>query len=61
MRNTMWPLCQFTVSGNIIDLFASIIKIANDSAISHEGLYSGATATMQSPSFLVPELSIAGK
>lgn len=47
------PLCQFTVSGNIIDVFANILKIANDSMI-HSGY-------IQSPSFLVPELSIAGQ
>ncbi len=46
-------LCQFTVSGNIIDVFSHILKIANDSQI--QG------GCIKAPSFLVPELSIAGK
>jgi len=45
-------LCQFTVSGNLIDIFARISKVANDSL-----LYNG---TFNIPSFLVSKLSIAG-
>lgn len=45
-------ICQFTVSGNLINVFAHILKIANDSEI-----YNG---SVKAPSFLVPELSIAG-
>lgn len=47
------PLCQFTVSGNIRDLFANILKVGSDSQI-----YAGA---VKAPSFLVPDLMIAGK
>ena len=47
------PLCQFAVSGNIIDVFAQILKIADDSTIYH--------GQIKAPSFLVPKLSIAGK
>ncbi len=47
------PICQFTVSGNIIDVFANILKITKDSVIYYNGSF-------KIPSFLVPELSIAG-
>lgn len=47
------PLCQFTVSGNIKDIFSNILKIGQDSQI-HSG-------TVKAPSFLVPDLMIAGK
>ena len=47
------PIGQFTVSGNIISLFADIIKTGKESFISRKGL--------KAPSFLVPELSVAGK
>ena len=46
------PLCEFTVSGNILKVFAKIAKIAKDSQIKD---------SVKSPSFLVPELMIAGK
>ncbi len=52
-ENDLRPLCQFTVSGNIIDMFANILKVSNDLMI-HSG-------NIKAPSFLVPELSIAGK
>ena len=45
------PLCEFTVSGQILKVFADIVKIAKDSQIQ---------GSIQSPSFLVPELMIAG-
>ena len=45
-------ICEFTVSGNLIDVFAHISKVAKDSAY-----YSGCFKT---PSFLVPDLSISG-
>ena len=51
-KNMLYPLSQFTVSGNIIDLFSSLLKIENQS-------YSYPSA--ECPSFLVPELSISGK
>ena len=47
------PLHQFTVSGNIKDLFSNILKIGTDSAI-----YQG---SIKAPSFLVPDLMISGK
>ena len=47
------PLCQFTVSGNIRDLFLNILKIGRDSCIS--------AGAVKAPSFLAPELMIAGK
>ena len=47
------PLCQFTVSGNIKDIFSNVLKIGNDSEI-----YAGSS---KSPSFLLPELMIAGE
>lgn len=47
------PLCQFTVSGNIRDVFLNILKIGRDSQ-PHYG-------KVKSPSFLVPDLMIAGK
>ena len=47
------PFCQFTVSGNIRDIFANILKVGQDSQI-----YNG---FIKSPSFLVPDLMIAGK
>lgn len=47
------PLCQFTVSGNIRDIFLNILKIAKDSRV-----YAG---MVKAPSFLVPDLMIAGK
>ena len=47
------PLCQFTVSGNIAQLFSQILKVGNDSKI-----YGG---SIKAPSFLSPELMIAGK
>ena len=47
------PLCQFTVSGNIRDIFLNILKIGKDSQI-----YAGA---VKAPSFLVPDLIISGK
>ena len=47
------PICQFTVSSNIKDLFSNILKIGQDSEI-----YAG---TVKAPSFLVPDLMIAGK
>lgn len=46
------PLSQFTVSGNIIELFQSLSKIENQS-------YAG--PSVEAPSFLAPELSISGK
>lgn len=45
-------ICQFTVSGNLLDVFSNISKVFNDSKI-----YGG---EVKSPSFLVPSLSIAG-
>ena len=47
------PLHQFTVSGNIKDLFSNILKVGADSEI-----YAG---RVKAPSFLVPDLMIAGK
>ena len=47
------PLCQFTVSGNIAELFANILKVGNDSEI-----YGGC---IKAPSFLSSELMIAGQ
>ena len=47
------PLCQFTVSGNIANLFSNILKVANDSKI-----YGG---SIKAPSFLAPDLMIAGQ
>ncbi|MCZ0932582.1 MAG: TldD/PmbA family protein [Oligoflexia bacterium] len=47
------PLCQFTVSGNIARLFSNILKVGNDSEI-----YGG---SIKAPSFLTPELIIAGQ
>ena len=47
------PLCQFTVSGNIENIFSNILKIGQDSEI-----YAGA---VKAPSFLVADLMIAGK
>ena len=47
------PLCQFTVSGNIREVFANILKTGKDSDI-----LSGA---VKAPSFLTPDLMIAGK
>ena len=46
------PLSQFTVSGNILDLFSNILKIENQS---HNYI------SVKAPAFLVPELSISGK
>lgn len=46
-------LCQFVVSGNIRDIFSNIAKIGKDSEI-----YMG---EVKAPSFLVPDLMIAGK
>ena len=48
----MRPICRFTVSGNILKIFSDISKIANDSQIEY---------STKSPSFLVPDLMIAGK
>ena len=50
--NFMHPLAQFTVSGNIIELFANILKIED---------HLSSSACVKAPSFLVPELMIAGK
>ena len=47
------PLHQFTVSGNIKNLFSNILKIGTDSEI-----YNG---RVKAPSFLVPDIMIAGK
>ena len=47
------PLCGFTVSGNIKQLFSNILKIGRNSQI-----YQG---RVKAPSFLVGELMIAGK
>lgn len=47
------PLRQFTVSGNIKDLFSNILKTGKDSQV-HYG-------KVKAPSFLVPDLMIAGK
>ena len=47
------PLHQFTVSGNIKDLFSNIIKTGLDSEI-----YQG---SVKAPSFLVSDLMISGK
>jgi len=46
------PLSQFTVSGNIIELFSNLSKIENKSHCSF---------TVECPSFLVHELNISGK
>jgi len=46
------PLSQFTVSGNIIDLFLNVSKVENKS---HSGYF------VECPAFLVPSLSISGK
>ena len=51
-KESLYPLSQFTVSGNIIDLFSNLLKIENQS-------YS--SPFVQCPSFLVPELNISGK
>ncbi len=51
--NHRTALCEFTVSGNIIDVFSNILKVGNDSVI-----YNG---SIKAPSFLIPELSIAGQ
>ncbi|MGI9549364.1 MAG: TldD/PmbA family protein [Bdellovibrionales bacterium] len=51
-RGESQAICQFTVSGNLIDVFARISKVANDSLV-YNGSY-------KIPSFFVPELSIAG-
>ena len=47
------PITQFTISGNIIHLFANILKAGKDSYVGSNDL--------KAPAFLVPELSIAGK
>ena len=47
------PITQFTISGNIINLFANILKVGKDSYVGSNGL--------KAPTFLVPELSVAGK
>ena len=47
------PLCQFTVSGNIAQLFSHILKVGNDGII-----YGG---SIKAPSFLTSELMIAGQ
>ena len=47
------PICQFTVSGNILSAFAHILKVGNDSRADD--------GRCQAPSFLIEELSIAGK
>ena len=47
------PMCQFTVSGNIREVFSNILKAAQDSEV-----YYG---SVKAPSFLVPDLTIAGK
>ena len=47
------PLSRFTVSGNIKDLFSSVLKTGKDTAV-----YAG---KVKAPSFLVPDLMIAGK
>ena len=52
-RGEKKPLHQFTVSGNIKELFSSILKVGTDNKI-----YNGRVKT---PSFLVPDLMIAGK
>lgn len=52
-KGSAHPICQFTVSGNIRDVFANILKIGKDSQV-----YSG---SVKAPSFLVPDLMIAGK
>ena len=46
-------MSQFTVSGNIRTVFANILKVAQDSKV-----YNG---SVKAPSFLVPDLTIAGK
>lgn len=47
------PLHQFTVSGNIKNLLSNILKVGTDSEI-----YGG---RVKAPSFLVPDIMIAGK
>lgn len=47
------PMCQFTVSGNIREVFSNILKIAQDSEVSR--------GTVKAPSFLVSDLTISGK
>ena len=47
------PLCQFTVSGNIREVFANILKTGKDSEVFR--------GTVKAPSFLTPDLMIAGK
>ena len=51
-KDVLYPLTQFTVSGNIIELFSSLSKIENQG-------YSSPFA--ECSSFLVSELSISGK
>lgn len=46
-------ICQFTFSGNIIDVFSNIKKVFNDSQKNDDHY-------IQSSSFLVPNLSVAG-
>ena len=52
-RGEKRPLHQFTVSGNIKELFSSILKVGADNTV-----YNG---RVKAPSFLVPDLMIAGK
>ena len=52
-RREARPLCRFAVSGNLIAVFAGILKTAGDSLISE-----GRT---KAPSFLCQPLSIAGQ
>ena len=50
----MRPIGRFTVSGNIKDLFLNILKTGNDSRVVKAG-------SVKTPSFLAPDLMIAGK
>ncbi len=52
-RGEAQAICQFTVSGNLIDIFSNILRVAKDSLY-----YNG---SFKVPSFLVPELSISGR
>ena len=52
-RGEMRPICQFTVSGHIRDVFSGIVQVARDS-LAHN-------ARVKAPSFLGPELMISGK
>ena len=50
----MRPIGRFTVSGNIKELFRNILKTGNDSRVVQAGY-------VKTPSFLAPDLMIAGK